>query len=172
MENWEKNDADFKAVYYEFYMKARRFVMNKSNNKEQYFQMLQSISPEDSLMDILNSLKEKMASHSYELSLGSKLLHTRYACSPIYDSKVRKYLSEAEDVNFWWQIANKESGAPRGTSESEKIEHDWKKLCEWYKMFLESSRGKQWIDWFDSNFPAFADISNVKKVDFIIYVKN
>lgn len=67
-----KNDADFQVVYYEFYLKARWATMNNPNNKEPYFQKLQSISPEDSLIDILNDLKEEMASQSYELSLGSK----------------------------------------------------------------------------------------------------
>lgn len=30
MDNCQKNDADFQTVYYEFYMKARWAVMNKT----------------------------------------------------------------------------------------------------------------------------------------------
>lgn len=172
MDNWQTNDIDFQAVYYEFYLKARWAVMNKPNNKEAFFQKLQSISPEDSLIDILNDLKGEMESQSYELSIGSKLLHTRNASSPIYDRKVREYLSREENVNFWWQRPIKESGAPRGTSEYEKIKHDWLELCKWYNTFLTSSRGIKWIKWFDRNFPTYVHISNIKKVDFIIFVAN
>ena len=169
MDNWQTNDIDFQAVYYEFYLKARWAVMSKLNNKALYFQKLQSISPEDSLIDILNDLKGKMENQSYELSIGSKLLHTRNASSPIYDSKVREYLSKEENVNFWWQRTIKVSGAPRGTSECEKIKHDWLELCKWYNTFLTSPRGTKWIEWFDRNFPTYVHISNIKKVDFIIF---
>lgn len=172
MDNWQTNDADFQAVYYEFYLKARWAVMSKPNNKALYFQKLQSISPEDSLIDILNDLKEKMENQSYELSIGSKLLHTRNAASPIYDSKVREYLSREENVNFWWQRTIKESDAPRGISECGKIKHDWLELCKWYNTFLTSTRGTKWIEWFDINFPNYTHISNIKKIDFIIYVTN
>lgn len=174
MENWQKNDADFQDVYYEFYLKARWAVMNKPNNKIPYFQKLQSISPTDDLMDILDSLKIEMENKSYEFSLGSKLLHTRNISFPIYDSKVRAYLSKEEDVEFWWHRTAGMSGssAPRGTSERDKIKHDWSELCKWYAMFLQSSRGEQWIEWFNTNFPTYKSISDVKKIDFIIFATN
>lgn len=170
MDNWEKNDDDFQEVYYEFYLKARWAIMNKPNNRIPYFQKLQSISPTDSLIDILNELKGEMESQSYELSIGSKLLHTRNPLSPIYDSKVKEYLLKEENVEFWWHETR--TSTPRGTSESEKIKHDWSELRKWYNMFLPSTRGKQWIKWFDSNFPTYKWISDVKKVDFIIFAAN
>ena len=40
MDNWQKNDADFQAVYYEFYLKARWAVMNKTSNSQPYFEKL------------------------------------------------------------------------------------------------------------------------------------
>ena len=172
MDNWRTNDTDFQEVYYEFYLKARWAVMRNPNNLKPYFAKLQSISPEDDLMDVLRSLKNEIEKGSTELSLGSKLLHTRNPSLPIYDSKVRDYLSKNENVNFWWQIPNKESGAPRGTSEVEKIRHDWQALHKWYDEFLPSERGQAWIIWFDQNFPNYASISDIKKVDFIIFATN
>ena len=174
LHNWKSNDADFQDVYYDFYLKARWAVMSKPNNKFPYFMKLQSISPEDSLMDILDSLKKEMENHSFELSLGSKLLHTRNPATPIYDSKVKSYLSKEENVEFWWHRTSDMSGlpAPRGTPERTKIEHDWMMLCEWYDAFLLSPRGNQWINWFDLNFPNHKYISNVKKIDFIIFATN
>lgn len=174
MNNWQKNDDDFQEVYYEFYMKARWAVMKNSNNSMLYFQKLQSISPEDDLIDILNELRTEMKKQSYELSLCSKLLHTRNTSSPIYDSKVREYLAKEENVEFWWQRVSSMYGspAPRGTSEDEKIKHDWLELCHWYTTFMPSSRGIQWVEWFNVNFPAYKNISDIKKVDFIIFATN
>lgn len=172
MDNWQVNDDDFQDVYYEFYLSARWAVMNNPKNKIPYFTKLQSISPEDNLIDIIHDLKSNLEKGSNELSLGSKLLHTRNPSSPIYDKKIREYLSENEDVSFWWHIPNKDSGAPRGTTEEEKIKHDWQELCNWYKRFLPSQRGKEWIKWFDQNFPAYTAISDLKKIDFIIYATN
>lgn len=169
MDNWQVNDSDFQNVFYDFYLKARWSVMTKPSNKKLYFQKLQSISPKNSLLDILIDLKDKMEKSSYEFSLASKLLHTRNDMSPIYDSKVRIYLSQEENVNFWWQIPLKVSGAPRGTSDIKKIEHDWSELKCWYTSFISSQKGKQWIDWFNINFPNYTYISDIKKVDFIIF---
>lgn len=59
--------------------------------------------------------------------------------------------------------------APRKTSEYDKIKHDWINLCDWYKDFISSDRGKEWIKWFDENYPNHIDISNIKKIDFIIF---
>lgn len=170
MDNWQKNDADFQAVYYEFYLKARWAVMNRTSNSQPYFKKLQSISPDADLMVILEELKSEMEKGSYELSLGSKLLHTRNTASPIYDSKVREYLSKEEGVEFWWHV--KGSQAPRGISEFAKIKHDWEELCNWYVVFVPSERGRRWIEWFDTNFPAYRNISDIKKIDFIIFATN
>ena len=170
MENWKNDDTDFREVYYEFYLKARWAVMSNPNNKLPYFRKLQTISPDDSLMEILDSLKTEMEKHSYELSLGSKLLHTRNSAVPIYDSKVREYLMNEENVGFWWHTTG--SSAPRGISEREKIKHDWAAPCNWYAEFLPSPRGKQWIAWFNASFPTYKHISDIKKVDFIIFATN
>lgn len=168
MENWYKNDEDFQKVYYEFYLKSRWSEINKGDNKKIYFNLLKSISPDTCLVSIVTALKKGMNSCSNEFSIASKLLHTRNPSLPIYDSKIREYLSKKENVNLWWQIPNKVSGAPRCTKELDKIEHDWYLLCKWYEEF----ESEQWISWFDSSFPAFKDIANVKKIDFIIFAAN
>jgi len=174
MDNWQINDDDFQKVYYDFYLKARWAVMSKESNRRPYFHKLQTISPADDLIDIVNDLMREMEKHSYELSLVSKLLHTRNSSSPIYDSKVREYLSREEGVEFWWNRTPGMRGksAPKRTAEIDKIKHDWLNLCDWYKVFLQSSRGLQWIEWFDNNFPSYNHISNVKKIDFIIFATN
>lgn len=168
MNHWNSNDSDFQKVFYDFYMTARFAVMSKPGNTKPYFDKLQSITPHTELCDILEDLKVSMDSHSYEFSLGTKLLHTRNPQLPIYDSKVRMYLSAEENISFWWN----QSGAPRGTTAIDKINHDWLVLRSWYESFLTSDRGIQWIGWFDANFPAYSHISDVKKIDFIIFATN
>ena len=174
MDNWKNNDEDFQSVYYDFYLKARWAVMSKPGNRNPYFDKLQSISPSDNLLDVMSSLKNEMEKKCYELSLTSKLIHTRNTSSPIYDSKVREYLSKEENVEFWWHRGTGMSGnsAPRGTSEFDKIKHDWNALCEWYQEMMNSDRGRMWVEWFDNNFSNYKHISDVKMIDFIIFATN
>ena len=171
MEYWHTNSEDFRNVYYNFYLKARWAVMSKRGNRDPYFQKLTSITPSNDLIEIIIDLKETMECHSLELSLASKLLHTVNPLSPIYDKKIREYLAHEENVEFWWQRSKKMYGqsAPRGTSELDKIKHDWTALNHWYQSFLTSPRGHEWIAWFDTNFPDHTAISDVKKIDFIIF---
>ena len=169
MDNWIINDDDFKSVYYDFYLKARWAVMNKAQNKNPYFDKLQSIDPNADLLSILDDLKDTMLSNSYEFSLGTKLLHTRNPLKPIYDSKVCDYLTSEENVDLWWHHSPRLRGASKGLTERQKIEHDWNELNNWYNNFISSSRGIEWINWFDLNFSNYVSISNLKKIDFIIF---
>lgn len=171
MENWQSDEQDFKEVYYDFYLKARWSVMTKAKNKDAYFRKLKSINPDDDLMAILCELRDEFEKPSYEFSLVSKLLHTRNPSCPIYDRKVRDYLMKEEGVAFWWKMPVKEKEA-KGKSGEQQIKHDWDKLREWYDSFLKSERGKDWIAWFDNTFPADKIISDIKKIDFIIFATN
>jgi len=171
MNNWKKNDSDFQKVFFDFYLKARWSVLGPENRKA-YFSTLTDAESKNDLFVILEALQESMQyqckNPAYEFSIGSKLLHTREPSLPIYDSLVRQYLSEERDIHFWWNIPNNESGAPRGTSTLNKIKHDWTILCNWYKEFLNCPEGKEWIRWFITNYPDYANISNIKMIDFII----
>jgi len=169
MDNWQVNDADFQEVYYQFYLKARWAVMSKPGNKIPYFKKLQSISPDKPLLEVLIELRDCMESGCYEFSLGSKLLHTRNPLIPIYDKNVREYLAEEEKLCFWWHRSGGAVRLQRGISELDKIKHDWDILCDWYEKFLHSKKGRQWVEWFNISFPSYINISDIKKVDFIIY---
>ena len=173
MNNWKTNNKDFQDVFYSFYLKARWAAMSKEQNLSAYFDLLNSYSnstnvQREDLMSIVNALSED----SKEFSICSKLLHTINPDCPIYDSKVRMRLSNnINKVEFWWQRDKGMygKGAPRKTSVDEKIDHDWKVLCDWYDNFLTSSIGQQWIELFDQTFPNYTNISDVKKIDCIIF---
>lgn len=164
MEHWKEDDEDFRTVYYDFYLKSRWAVMTKEENRNAYFDRLQSISENENLIDIVKALKKDMVKHSFEFSLASKMLHTRNPQSPIYDSKVREYLIHEEKVDLRWGISEKDSLC--------RIEYDWETLTQWYEDFLTSNRAEEWIAWFDENFESFSKISDVKKIDFIIFATN
>ena len=89
-----------------------------------------------------------------------------------YDSKVREYLLQEEQVSFQWHVSNRISEALCGTKDIEKISHDWECLCKWYQKHMASERGRAWINWFDRNYPMYASISEVKKIYSIIYACN
>lgn len=167
MLNWKTNTKDFQDVYYEFYLKARWAIMKNPQNREAYFDILKSTDKTTKLIEVINVLKTKLTKESYEFSLCSKLLHTVNPNSPIYDSKVRKYLSAEKGMDFWFN-----TGKNNNKTTQEKIEHDWKILCEWYEKFLDSKDGKEWVDWFDNNFPSYNSISDYKKIDCIIFATN
>lgn len=93
MLNWKMNTKDFQDVYYEFYLKARWAIMKNPQNSNAYFDILQATDQNAKLMDVIKALKISLTKESYEFSICSKLLHTINSNSPIYDSKVRKYLS-------------------------------------------------------------------------------
>ena len=152
---------DFRSVYYGFYLKARWAKMGNEEYQNEYFQLLHS-SPQHDLMTIIDIFKNK--SGDYEFSICSKLLHTINPTFPIYDSKVRIFLKNKVGLDFWYLTGRKAS-----KTTEEKIKNDWTLLCTWYRDFIKTTEGKDWIAWFDVNFPGFQSISDVKKIDFIIF---
>ena len=152
---------DFRSVYYGFYLKARWAKMSNGEYQNEYFQLLHS-SPQHDLMTIIDIFKNK--SGDYEFSICSKLLHTINPTFPIYDSKVRNFLKNKVGLDFWYL-----TGRKAFKTTEEKIKNDWTLLCTWYRDFIKTTEGKDWIAWFDVNFPSFQSISDVKKIDFIIF---
>ena len=164
MNNWKTNSPDFQDVYYDFYLKARWAKMANKANKASYFDLMRT-TKSGFLIDIVKALKKEIG--SYEFSICSKLLHTKDPSFPIYDSKVRIFLINEMKLDLWHQTNNNSE-----KSTIDKIEHDWKIICDWYANFLNSQDGKAWITWFDSNFPAYIGISDIKKIDSIIFATN
>ena len=152
MKYWKTDGPDFEKVYYNFYLTAERFKYSNPVAQKIYFERLLKTKPTDSLLDIIKDIGGN------DFVVASKLLHTVNPNKPIYDSKVRKYLIAFEGVKLYKHPYNLTT-----------IEKDWKLLKGWYTSFLPSKRAKSWIQWFDKEFPAYSHISDVKKIDFIIY---
>lgn len=163
-------NKDFQDVYYRFYLKARHTQVGQIGGSKctAYFNILGNTTGKEDLADMLKELNSKGVSEVLEFSIGSKLLHTKNTNSPIYDSKVAKYLKHEEMLDLWWGKALK-----KGQTKYQQFQHDWKMIKDWYDNFIKNDpRYKQWISWFDSKFPQHKNISNVKKIDFIIFIFN
>ena len=61
--------------------------------------------------------------------------------SPIYDSKVFKYLKKEEKVDFWDINVYKKDKHGKEIPKIDKIYNNWKRLKEWYEKFMPSPRG-------------------------------
>ena len=169
MNHQKDDDDDFRDVYYDFYLKAGFHVFSKtkknSNNPnwDVYFDLLKKSTGEESLVSIVEELKEKLTSNRFQFSFASKLLHTKNPNVPIYDSKVAKYLKDVYKKELLFGSDKKD------LSKIDTIKNDWKILNEWYNDFLKTDEAKEWIDWFDKEFPKGKNISNIKKIDTIIF---
>lgn len=178
----EQDSEDFRNVYYDFYLKARSsvFAKKKTNtekkekednpNWDKYFKLLNDSKGEEPLISIVKNIESFTG--SYEFSFASKLLHTKNTSVPIYDSKVRDYLKKVEKVKLVSldvTVKNEEDKEDKRKKKIDKINNNWKELNKWYDEFFESGRAKEWLDWFDDNFPEGKSISDVKKIDFIIF---
>lgn len=164
MNNWRTNSSDFQDVYYEFYLKARWAKMANTTNQKDYFDLMHNSTSKD-LITIIEDFEKTTG--SYEFSICSKLLHTINPSSPIYDSKVRNFLTKETDLDLWYYTGRKPKAQPL-----DKIKNDWEIICNWYNKFLASADGRNWINWFDTNFPDYKSISDIKKIDSIIFATN
>lgn len=64
-------------------------------------------------------------------------------------------------------------GIEKGQTKYQQFQHDWGMIKNWYNNFIKNDqRYTQWINWFDGKFPQHKNISNVKKIDFLIFIFN
>ena len=104
-------------------------------------------------------LKELYDSTGFvESSFTSKMLATLDDQCPIIDQYVLKNLGLAITGN------GKES-------RMESTIQTYYALCDWYDDYLETGEARENIAWFDSVLPGYAWISDVKKIDYLLWAK-
>lgn len=163
-DHWKDNDSDFQSVFYEFYLKARWAVMSDKEKQKAYFEKMHEKDFKEDIVEVVKFLKTKTG--YYEFSLASKMLHTVNPKWPIYDRKVREYLTKERGIKFEWNC-NEDRDSDLIL---DLIRKDWDKLIGWYEDFIPSATGQKWIEWFDSNFESYKDmVKPLKKIDFIIF---
>lgn len=103
-----------------------------------------------SFEDILGELKSYEG--KMEASFASKVLATINVDKPIWDSNVLKALGESidsKDINDYVK--------------------EYDVICAKVNDFIDSDKGKEYIEWFDSVFKNCTDFSKVKKVDYLLW---
>lgn len=96
-DHYHDDDEDFRDVFYDFYLRSQS-RLNQAPYQNDFFDLLKNSSPNACIEDIIEKLRESLK--IYEFSFASKILHTINTKSPIYDSKIYKYL-KSEGVDMW-----------------------------------------------------------------------
>ena len=148
------DNSDFRNVYASFYF-VPKFIINEQN-QQLYFSKMFLNRPNDPIA--FADLLKEAESDKYYFSFATKAVHTFNPESPIYDSHVVAYLVEQENV-------------PLKTAQCKNnFVYNWPLIKKWYREFEKDPRYKEWINWFDKQFPQYTWLTSTKKIDFIIYV--
>lgn len=146
---------DFRKAFNHFY----RVRQKKAQFYDVYYGIMKNYRTKPlSFKEILTEIYEGYG--EVHPSFSSKLIHTFNPDLPIWDSRVLK------NLGF--------KGVPAYKKPLEKIEIAsklYQTLCDWYEKYLNSKEGKDDIKLFDELFPDYKDISNTKKIDFILWSK-
>lgn len=145
------NKSEFQRMFNGYY-KVRR---NEDWQKEYYAIFTEAKkNPENYTFErILKNLYEK--TNKVEASFSSKMLATINPSKPIWDQYVLK--------NLGLQLKG------QGKERLEKAVELYSKIENWYNSYLNSSEGKENIRVFDLMLPDYALISNIKKIDCLLW---
>ena len=143
-------DFDFQKLFNGFYLIRR----NESWRKV-YYEYFESVKGDEATFEsILEYLYETTG--NIEPSFSSKMLATIFPDKPIWD----KYVLQ----NLRLELV--------GKTKKERLVNAIKLYAcieRWYKDFLQTEKAKECIDVFNQNFPNYIHISNVKKIDCILW---
>lgn len=147
--NVAKN-TDFQRAFNGFYIVRRN--EHWRNCYYEYFESVKKGNP--TFEDIITYLYEHTG--NIEPSFSSKMLATIFPEKPIWDRYV------VQNLNM--QLT--------GTTKEEKLRNAtilYANMEKWYENFLNSEKGKECIKEFDSILPDYKEISNVKKIDSVLW---
>jgi hypothetical protein len=120
-----------------------------------YYQYMERMKGRDiTFHSVLHYLKKNLG--KFEPSFSSKLLATHNPNMPIWDQFV---------------LANLNLKAPGYNSKDrfKEIEEIYQAIQDWYAYYQKTAKGKMMIRTFDKLYPDFTKISNVKKIDFVLW---
>ncbi|SDW67347.1 hypothetical protein SAMN05216391_1147 [Lachnospiraceae bacterium KHCPX20] len=143
-------DVDFQRVFNGFYIVRRNEAWRKI-----YYDYFESVKYKDiSFTEIITYMYEKTG--NIEPSFSSKKLATLYPNKPIWDRYVVQNLRIQLD----------------GASKEERLRNAISCYAEmegWYSKFLDSDAGKECIRGFEEFLPNYKWVSDIKKVDAILW---
>ncbi len=142
----------------EFQRKYNSFYRVRQRTKEwyeNYYLLMETCKNREVSFDfVIDSIFN--ATGRYEPSFSSKLLATVDAQKPIWDVYVLKNTGFTPPP---YSARNRVSLAKEA----------YRSIEDWYKDFLVSKEGAIWINLFDENIKISSQISDLKKIDFILW---
>jgi len=150
---WEDNSyIEFRRRFNGFY-RVRR---NEDFQRKYYQFLFQNKNNKITFESVLTGIKDLTG--QIEASFSSKLLHTINPDMPIWDSEVLKKLGIS---------------APRYIDKDKfsKTVKCYNRIEDWYRTVLSSDEGESMIQIFDTQVAATNNISDTKKIDFMIWQK-
>ena len=143
-------NTDFQRTFNGFYIVRRN--EHWRNCYYEYFESVKNGNP--TFESIITYLCEHTG--NIEPSFSSKMLATIFPEKPIWDRYV------VQNLNM--QLT--------GTTKEEKLKNAiilYANMEKWYIDFLNSEKGKECIKEFDSILPDYKEISNIKKIDSVLW---
>ena len=144
------SDADFQRTFNSFYIVRRNESWRKSYYM--YFEKVKTQSP--TFRSILTYLYEQTG--NIEPSFSSKMLASIFPEKPIWDRYV------VQNLNL----------QPLGETKQEKLENAvalYSNIEKWYESFLLTTKAKECLALFDRSLPDYKWLSNIKKIDCILW---
>ena len=143
-------DLKFQRLFNGFYIIRRNEVWRKIYYE--YFEQIKNGNP--TFEDILMYIYEKTG--NIEPSFSSKMLASIDPDKPIWD----RYVVHNLDIQL------------TGKTKEEKLRNAmllYMDMEKWYENFLQTEKGKECIAIFDRVLPDYKDISDIKKIDSILW---
>lgn len=138
-------DAGFQRVFNGFYL-----VRRNAEWRNVYYDLFETLKTQrPTFEDIFTILYEK--SGNLEASFSSKMLATINPDMPIWDHYVVQ------------NLGIKAEKSPAG------IIAAYKKIRDWYSLFLDTENARECIDAFDKVLPSYQWLSDIKKIDFFLW---
>lgn len=148
------SDGEFQKCFNGFYK-----VRLGGDNVVNYYKLFEKFRREEktSFDVILKELYEKIKQVSPVRS--SKMLATLEPDMPIWDKNVME------------RLGLKVGSSKYIEKRLRKNEEVYQKIVDWYAEFMQTPEAKDWISEFDKAFPEYTSFSDVKKIDFILWVR-
>lgn len=144
-------DAVFQRAYNGFYRVQRR----QPSWYFAYYELMEELKGSNPTFgDALDRFYE--ATQRYEPSFSSKLVATLSPDRPVWDSHVLRNI-------------NQKPPAYSSRTKINDAKQCYTRMENWYQTFLTSTEGINWIKQFNDQVPEHDKLTDVKKVDFILW---
>lgn len=144
----------FRKVFNGYYKVRQR----KTDWYDAYYKLMEEQKTENRSFEEV--LEELAVYKSVEVSFSSKLIATVDPAKPIWD----QYVIHNLGLDMEW---NRYQGKNMDVR-IKKANDIYNTICEWYHTFLNTKEGEMCVAVFNEAVPKYADISDVKKIDFML----